>query len=307
MDTPKVSIIIPTFNEAHNLQRLLPSLTTQDYPSFEIIIVDGWSTDHTRKIAKDFGCQVNDNPARYAEIGKFVGVKNSSGRYVAFIDGDNEPASTSWLSLMMKPLIENPKLAGSFCLYHPAKFSHFEKYYMNRYYSLLGNDPISWYLGGLEHKQNTGYQVFRFQSHTFPLDLALANGTIINRNLLASFEWNDDIYPLMVLAARGYMFACVYDTYMHHHHLTNFASFCRKYVTRARFRNIYRGDVTSTRLRYRKLRLVEWILYSMTFVLPLQDIGLMYRRWPDKIWFIHPVACATQTLIYASVNRVRTN
>jgi glycosyltransferase involved in cell wall biosynthesis len=302
---PKVSMIVPTFNEEHNLPKLLKTLKNQSYPNFEIIVVDGRSTDNTRSLAQANNCKVVENPARYAEIGKYLGVKNSKSQFVAFIDADNEPASSDWLTLMMKPLNERGELCASFCLYHPSRFSKFDNHYMNLYYSLLGNDPISWYIGGLKHAQKEGYHVFEFDEASFPLDLALANGTIVRRELLSEFQWSDDIYPLMLLAKQGKKFACVYDTYLHHNHLTNYASFCRKYITRARNRNIYRKEITGTRLFGRRLRLIKWILYSSSLIGPLIDVGKLYKTWPEKVWFIHPLACATQTLIYAAVNRAR--
>jgi glycosyltransferase involved in cell wall biosynthesis len=301
----KVSVIVPTFNESRNLPILLESLFSQDYNDFDIIIVDGRSTDDTREIAQSHGCRLVHNPRRYAEIGKFLGVKSSDSSYVAFVDADNVPASSNWLSLMMRPLFENDDLAGSFCLYHPSKYSKFDKHYMNLYYSLLGNDPISWYIGGLRHKQNQGYRIFKFSEGTYPLDLALANGTIVRRNLLTSFEWSDDMYPLMILSRQGRPFACVYDTYLHHNHLTNYTSFCRKYVTRARTRNIYRKELMSARIADSRSKLFEWILYSLSFVRPLYDVGALYKSWPERVWLIHPVACATQTLIYGMINGAR--
>ncbi len=304
MSKPKVSVVIPTFNEAKNLPKLLACLKSQDYLDFEIIISDGRSADQTVAIARENGCSIVDNPARYAEIGKLLGVGKSSGEYIAFIDGDNEPASATWLSLMMKPLIDNPRLAGSFCLYHPSRFSKFDSHYMNKYYSLLGNDPISWYIGGIRHTQTNGYRIFKFDEYSYPLDLALANGTIVRKNLISSFRWDDDMYPLMLLVKDGKEFACVYDTFLHHHHLTDFTSFCRKYTTRARFRNIYRKQITNTRLTGRKLRFVEWLMYSLLFVQPARDIGIFYKRWPERFWLIHPLACATQTLIYTITNGI---
>jgi glycosyltransferase involved in cell wall biosynthesis len=304
-DKPKVAVIIPTLNEERNLPKLLTSLKRQDYPNYEIVVVDGRSLDQTRKIASDFGCRVIDNPARYAENGKFFGVKNVDAQYVAFIDADNEPAFSGWLSAMVRPLIEQPELAGTFCLYHPSHYSKFEKHYMNLYYSLLGNDPISWYLGGIRHVKTQEYRIFKFSERSYPLDLALANGTIVKRDLLSSFEWNDDIYPLMILSRHGHAFACVYDTYLHHNHLTNYTSFCRKYVTRARFRNIYRRELTSTRITNGKLKLIKWLLYSSFVIWPLYDVRVLYRRWPERVWLIHPLACLTETLIYAVVNRAR--
>ena len=48
---PKVSILIPARNEEGNLERCLSSLLAQDYPAFEILVLDDRSTDRTAEIA----------------------------------------------------------------------------------------------------------------------------------------------------------------------------------------------------------------------------------------------------------------
>jgi chlorobactene glucosyltransferase len=51
---PRVSILVPARNEEENLQQLMPSLLAQDYPDFEVLVLDDNSTDHTRDILTQF-------------------------------------------------------------------------------------------------------------------------------------------------------------------------------------------------------------------------------------------------------------
>ena len=44
---PRVSILVPARNEEENLPRLIPSLLAQDYPDFEVVVLDDDSTDRT--------------------------------------------------------------------------------------------------------------------------------------------------------------------------------------------------------------------------------------------------------------------
>ncbi len=48
---PKVSIIVPAKDEAENIERCLQSLLSQDYPNYEVILVDDRSADETAAIA----------------------------------------------------------------------------------------------------------------------------------------------------------------------------------------------------------------------------------------------------------------
>ncbi|MCK5025083.1 MAG: glycosyltransferase family 2 protein [Nanoarchaeota archaeon] len=80
----KISVVIPTLNEAENLSLILHDL--QEYAD-EIIVVDGYSKDNTTAIANEFGCKVfYDNYGKGSAI--TAGVKESSGDFVITIDAD---------------------------------------------------------------------------------------------------------------------------------------------------------------------------------------------------------------------------
>lgn len=54
-EPPLVSVIIPARNEAENLQRLIPTVLSQRYPNFEVIVYDDGSEDETWSTATSFG------------------------------------------------------------------------------------------------------------------------------------------------------------------------------------------------------------------------------------------------------------
>ena len=90
MVNKKVSIIIPTKNNGDILEKCLASIKNLDYPKdkYEVIIVDGHSTDDTVEIAKKYGCKI-----AYEDVGTRggacnIGVKNAKGEFIAFTDGD---------------------------------------------------------------------------------------------------------------------------------------------------------------------------------------------------------------------------
>ncbi len=60
MTKPRISVVIPTFNEAKRIRTTLRKLNHQTIPrdEYEIIIVDGGSTDKTCEIAKELGARV---------------------------------------------------------------------------------------------------------------------------------------------------------------------------------------------------------------------------------------------------------
>jgi glycosyltransferase involved in cell wall biosynthesis len=93
MHKPLVSIIIPTYNRAHCIEQAIRSALKQTFRDFELIIADDGSTDGTEQAVTRMG-----EPAvrfvRKANGGcssaRNFGVANASGKYVAFLDSDDE-------------------------------------------------------------------------------------------------------------------------------------------------------------------------------------------------------------------------
>ena len=95
-NSPKVSIILPTYNRAHLIGRAIQSILNQTYQDFEIIIIDDGSKDDTEKIIRGF--QEKDNRIKYirfeenkgAAAARNAGIKMSKGEYITFQDSDDE-------------------------------------------------------------------------------------------------------------------------------------------------------------------------------------------------------------------------
>lgn len=93
---PTVSIIIPTYNRAHLIERAIESVLHQTYQDFELIIIDDGSTDNTDDIINKF--QKKDDRIIYLKhdrnkggsAARNTGIKASRGEYIAFLDSDDE-------------------------------------------------------------------------------------------------------------------------------------------------------------------------------------------------------------------------
>jgi glycosyltransferase involved in cell wall biosynthesis len=84
--TPLVSVNIPTYNSEKTLDECLRSIANQTYRNIEIIIVDSYSYDQTLEIAKNYGAKIYF--ADTLSEARKVGVENSLGKYVFFVDSD---------------------------------------------------------------------------------------------------------------------------------------------------------------------------------------------------------------------------
>lgn len=91
-----VSVVIPTYNRAELVQRAVHSVLSQTYPDLEVIVIDDASTDDTRDRIKTL--QNIDHRVRYfrhesnrgAQAARNTGIQAAKGKYIAFLDSDNE-------------------------------------------------------------------------------------------------------------------------------------------------------------------------------------------------------------------------
>ena len=84
---PKISIIIPTINEANNLPLLLSDLLTI-HKEGEILIVDSGSKDKTIDIANIYGAKVLESKEKNRGLQLDMGAKYSKGEWLIFLHAD---------------------------------------------------------------------------------------------------------------------------------------------------------------------------------------------------------------------------
>jgi len=107
---PPVSVIICAKNEDENLTEFLPKILTQDYPDFEVIVVNDCSYDNTENVIDEFAKifpnlrKANIKEDAYYKHGKkfamLVGIKAAKNNCLVFTDADCYPASEHWLKEM---------------------------------------------------------------------------------------------------------------------------------------------------------------------------------------------------------------
>ena len=107
---PLVSVIVPLYNYEKYIGYCIESILNQDYPNFEIIIIDDCSTDNSYKIAKSFKSD-NVIVKRHGRnkgysVAKNSGIVRSKGEYVALLDADDMLTKDS-VSLRVEALLKD--------------------------------------------------------------------------------------------------------------------------------------------------------------------------------------------------------
>ncbi len=114
------SVIIPTFNEENTLKNCLRSIDRQEHHNYEVVIVDGDSTDKTLQIATSNGAKVYKIPKRRLHdvgLARNYGANFSEGEILVFIDADMIIPS-NFLSAM-ETCFQNPDVTGAICNFLP--------------------------------------------------------------------------------------------------------------------------------------------------------------------------------------------
>ncbi len=83
-----VSVVIPTLNEAGNILEVINTVEKELRYPYEIIIVDGGSTDNTRKIVKNKKCKLIIETKRGYGLALRLGMKTAKGNIIVMVDGD---------------------------------------------------------------------------------------------------------------------------------------------------------------------------------------------------------------------------
>ena len=141
---PRISIVIPAYNEEKRIESCLIQLRMQKFDSYEIIVVDNNSTDKTREIAQKYADVIINEKIRGCSSARQKGFKFASAEIIATTDADTI-VDLMWLDRIFTVFKSNP---NAIAIYGPVKyigrgrtvdaaFSFFTYYFM-KMHQLLG-------------------------------------------------------------------------------------------------------------------------------------------------------------------------
>ncbi|MFX1466074.1 MAG: glycosyltransferase [Promethearchaeota archaeon] len=149
-----VSIVLPTRNEEKNIEACLQSILNLDFPNerYEILVIDGKSTDRTVEIASKYPVRIIENPNYKIGPAHNIGVKEAKGEIIAFTDADVR-VDVHWLTFLVEHFT-NPDvgcvIGGQTCVFGDKFISQiraaFHDYYDAKVSNALNREPhkVTW-------------------------------------------------------------------------------------------------------------------------------------------------------------------
>lgn len=130
-DTEPVSVIIAARDEARNLESFLPVVLEQDYPDYEVIVVNDCSEDNTGEVLEAFSVKYpglhvttikKDDKFRHGKkLALTIGIKAAKHEFLLFADADCRPAGPYWIRDMQRNFGTGKEFVLGYGGYFPGK------------------------------------------------------------------------------------------------------------------------------------------------------------------------------------------
>lgn len=125
---PRVSVVIPTYNNAQFITEAIASVVRQSFADWELIVVDDGSTDDTKQIVSALGVPLRYHyqPNQGLAVARNTGLALACGTYVTYLDADDvwEPDNLLTKDCVLR---ECPDLGGvfsEFCIFDQSGVTH---------------------------------------------------------------------------------------------------------------------------------------------------------------------------------------
>lgn len=177
---PAVSIIICARNEAQNLKQYLPKVLEQDYPIYEVWVIDDASTDESLSILNTLQKKyphlhfysLNNKKTKGKKAALQKGIELASHDWLLLTDADCQPNSKQWIQTMQLATTPQTQIVLGFgpCYHHPklvSQWINFETCYTAiQYLSLAAwGSPYMGVGRNLMYKKELFLQTDGFQQH----------------------------------------------------------------------------------------------------------------------------------------------
>ncbi len=320
---PKISILVPTFNNQSMIGDFLELLQKQSYPKklLEILVLDGGSTDNTLSIAKKYDVRIIHNPQRLAEPAITLGMSKATGEIMMVLAVDNFLENPESLKIIAQ-VFDDRSIYAAFPKHESSKEDTIYTKYVNTF-----TDPYNHFVYSNAANARTFHKVYKTLVHNAIYDvydyssspdkplIAFAQGFAIRKGFVRKKQDAfDDVRPVLDLLDQKKSIAYIHSVPLYHHTIHSLDHFIRKqrWATRNALEKKQYG-ITHRVVhlsKFQQLRIKIWPLYAFSIVAPL-FVGIV-RAIQDQelLWLLEPYmcffsACASflEVIVYNSTNK----
>lgn len=109
---PRLSVVIPSYNQGQFIERTIRSIIDQNYPDLEIILMDGGSTDNTMDIVEKYRshfAHIQSEPDGGQTAAIAAGFERATGQFISWLNSDDTYSPGALLKIG-EYLARNPKV-----------------------------------------------------------------------------------------------------------------------------------------------------------------------------------------------------
>lgn len=300
MKKPLLSIVLPTYNAEGDLRRFFKSFNRQTIrkDAFELLVLDGGSTDETVSIARKNGATVIHNPYKLTEPGVALGFQKAMGDLVMVLAADNLFRDPDAIEQMIA-VFRDKSIAGAFPKHDTGPGDNWYSWYINTF-----TDPFTHFVYGDAANTRTFHRIYKTLTHTGAYDvydytssavrpiIALAQGFTIRKKFLpARHEISDDILSIYNMIDEHKRMAYVHSVTLYHYTIRDTKQFVSK-LRRGVDNALLRADSGITKRRVymtpgQRIRMVLFFPYAFSLILPLLQSIISAVRFREPAWLIH--------------------
>jgi glycosyltransferase involved in cell wall biosynthesis len=213
---PGVSVIVAAWDELENLKELLPILNDQQYPNFEIIVIDDRSTDGSydyllfdiKHLDKVRFIKIEKTPPHITakKYALTLGIKGALNDLILVTDADCRPQSNEWIAGMVAHLTPQKDIVLGISPYYQVggllnSFIRFDTFYTALQYTAFAKAGLA-YMGvgrNLLYRKNLFFESKGFHSHNHIIggdDDLFMNEVATKNNVAVSFDPATFVYSM---------------------------------------------------------------------------------------------------------------
>jgi len=268
---PGVSVVMSARDEYHHLVHSLPKILNQDYPQFEVVIVNHTSTDETASLLKELTPRYShlkvvniEQELNFFKGKKFplsIGIKSAQNELLLLTDADCTPSSDQWIKQMVQSYDDKTDIVLGYGPY--LKLKGMLNYIIRYDTMMVAMQYLSFALAGIPYMgvgRNLSYRKSVFiKNKGFTSHYRIASG-------------DDDLFINQVAKRKNTKIEIDPDSFMYSAPKTSFKNYFRQ-----KRRHLTTGKYYKTRFKwllatYSGSQLVFWALFILLLCLNIQPL-----------------------------------